>query len=94
MSLCGLPPTAGVYAIYTLNRDTKESQLQYIGSSKNMANRVYKNKHKYIDLFNKKMDNEYVCVAFLETEDYVSIEKKLIKTHNPLLNIIHRNHHG
>ena len=87
----GLPRSPGVYAVYTFNQLTKNLSLEYIGSSNNMAKRVYNHSHQYSKLNDSKGEFEYICVAFCETKDYIKMEIDLIKEYKPRLNIAHNN---
>lgn len=86
LSPTGLPPSSGVYGIFsrTINNDgTRGAEhLLYIGASRNMRKRVYNNHHVF-DRANNKFP---VYAKYIETSDYWRLEKELIKSLNPMLN--------
>ena len=80
------PNTAGVYAIWSRNMPYESGleHLLYIGSSKNLFNRLNNKRHHYKTAFNRL--SGLVYVSFIETNDYINIENMLIKKHKPILN--------
>lgn len=72
---------SGVYCIYTLVGKTKN--LHYIGSSKNIGNRVSKENHPYKILFR---EGHLVFIKFKECENYIQLEKDLIRKLKPIMN--------
>lgn len=81
---------SGVYIILTI--DAGELNIEHIGSSKNMRNRIYRNSHDVYDSLREvkidRLDFD-VYVYFLPTEKYVDCEKLLIKSLRPRLNVVH-----
>lgn len=87
----GPPIGKGVYAVCSLNVTTKEKELLYIGSSKNIQKRVLNPSHPYRILFNMA---QYPVVIFTKSklcDNYIELEKLLIKRLQPKHNIIHKN---
>jgi len=72
---------SGVYCIcsYENNKNT----IHYIGSSKDIGKRLSSTKHPYRVLYSSGLN---VYVKFKETNDYIELEKKLIKRLSPKLN--------
>lgn len=87
----GLPKSSGVYLICLKKefktRTDKIHRVLYVGSSKNMNKRVYSPNHIYRKVYDRGW---MVYCAFLQTEDYISLEKTLIKELRPLLNKQHK----
>lgn len=64
----------------------KKPIVHYIGSSKDIGKRILAPTHPYRVLY----DNGIICyVKFKETEDYIALEKALIKRIKPVLNKQH-----
>lgn len=79
------PPRCGVYIIVTswwINKD-RGYKVLYVGQSKNLKNR-YEN-HEVIKRAYEEYD--YVQFYFMECDNHVEEEKKLIKKYQPLYNI-------
>lgn len=83
----GRPNTPGVYAVWASNMNYEGGvpHLLYIGSSKKIGSRLNNPNHPYKIAYRKL--NGLVYVSFLETSDYIKIEKELIARHKPKLNI-------
>lgn len=92
------PKRPGVYAISVVPMDLDQwpakqlgyERLLYIGSAKNIHNRLNSQGHwikKINDRFTDR--NKLVVVRVLLTDDYLWAEKSLIRTLRPLLNIQH-----
>ena len=80
----GLSNNSGVYAIGLFNPISKHKRIVYIGSSKNMARRVYSNNHVYMKLHTR---SDYLVFALeYECDNYVSEEAKIISEFKPFLN--------
>lgn len=60
--------------------------LVYIGSSKNIRKRVLSSHHLYRRLLNRGL---FAYTRHIVTEDYISLERQLIRERKPLLNIHH-----
>jgi predicted GIY-YIG superfamily endonuclease len=81
----------GVYIILSVNYLLEEVDIEYIGSSKNMNNRLYHGKHDVYDKLLEKQDhvNLLIAVYYIDTNKYEEIEKLLIKSLRPRLNKQH-----
>lgn len=83
----------GVYAICVV-KDTyypaqgKEMRVVYIGSAKNIKRRVLHPSHPYRRLYSI-LKSYWVTCFWVETKDYLALEKALIKKYRPRLNIVH-----
>lgn len=87
----GLPNAPGVYAVCIskckgINEDLPKERIMYIGSSKNMKNRVLNPKHPYRLCYDRFSGEYIVYVKSICTEDYINLETILIKEYKPLLN--------
>jgi len=91
----GPPNTAGVYAIFVMNIalwrkcNIYSEHLLYIGSSNNISKRVYNEKHPYYKAsirFNNGNLDYGVIVKWMDVDDYLHIEKEMIKALKPPLN--------
>lgn len=78
----GPPHESGVYGVFETCYLTNETTLHYIGSSKNINSRVLRRRHHYWILFQDKE----VYTRSIVTEDYIELEKELIRKYKPLLN--------
>lgn len=92
----GLPDTEGVYAVCVnhykeFNKPKPRERILYIGSSKNMQKRVMNNSNHPYRICYDRFDDFLVYTKSIETEDYVELEKYLIKVYKPLLNKNHKN---
>ncbi len=83
----GPPDSAGVYMIVSrteFNDGTLgHERILYVGSSKCISKRVLSTNHPYRLFWNRGVP---VTLKFLETEDYVNMEKRIIKHYKPILN--------
>ena len=82
----------GVYAVCTreLNPITYEYdplKVWYIGATKNIGKRLSNTKHPYRLLWAK---GHCAFIRYIETPDYVKLEKRLISLLNPPLNKQHK----
>ena len=89
------PNDAGVYAVvaFGYNEDVAphifgSEHLLYIGSSKNIRKRLFTPGHWY-DRCYERLGGSIVYTRHLITNDYLHVEKSLIRTLRPLLNIHH-----
>lgn len=85
----GTPSTPGVYAVVSVNYFTHKTVVLYIGSSKNIHNRVMNPKHPYRQLVDL---NEYpvlISVKYKECSDFIDLERRLIKRLCPKYNLQH-----
>lgn len=81
ISCFGWDGIMGVYCVCSI--ENGKTIIHYIGSSKNIGKRVNKQEHPY-----RKLYNEFpVFIKYKETENFVELEKKLIRRLKPKLNI-------
>lgn len=85
--MCEPKPEKGVYAIFLQSSYLQRPRLMYIGSSKNIRNRVTKTNHWYMYLY--KRCYQGVVLKYIYCDNYLKIEKEMIKKHKPLLNKIY-----
>ena len=85
--LCPFGPLseAGVYGVFEYD-EHHIATLLYVGASKNIQKRVLAPNHHYIKLYRSGRN---VCTRSIATDNYVELEKELIKKYKPELNIIH-----
>lgn len=90
ISPCGVGSSPGVYAIvfHGILDDFEIHQVLYIGSSKNMAKRIYSKNHLYVKLF--KLFPGCIYTASYETEDFLKVEKEMIIQLRPIFNSKHK----
>lgn len=86
----GPPSCAGVYGVFVFHPKSERERLIYIGSSNNVRKRVMALSHPYRRAYSR-FDNLYVYTKTLETDDYIDLEKHLIRYFKPWLNISLRN---
>lgn len=83
----------GIYVIIKLDYKKHTSSIEYIGSSKNIFNRLHKGHHHvYDDLIDEKKNSDFskdIIVLTFSDEEYLKDEKKLIKSLRPNLNKVH-----
>lgn len=87
----GPPSAPGVYCVSVFNLQTKKSQILYIGSSQNISKRVLNTKHPYRVVYDQ-MRGQFdmaVTIRFKECDDFIELEKKLIRRLRPPLNLQH-----
>lgn len=84
--LCGVDEAPGVYMITRTNMNSLETEVMYIGSSRNMRKRINTPSHPYRYLFDKEIDH-FVSASCVRVENYLELEKEMIKHFNPPLNI-------
>lgn len=91
----GLSRSSGVYAIFAVNLRLWQNcsiwseHLLYIGSSKNIERRVYSDNHPYVVAylrFKKQFPDFSVKAKWIETDNYLQLEKELIRSLRPPLN--------
>lgn len=76
----GYPNSSGVYLICEVDDLGKPIEIVYIGSSKNLKNRLSSQLKKgQFCSFN-------IAVAFMECQNFSQIERKLIKAYQPKFN--------
>lgn len=81
---------SGVYAVMCGNFITKKSTVLYIGSSKNMYKRVNQPSHPYRKLSSETIsDDHFIYVKFKECDNYIELEKRIIKKLKPPFNLQH-----
>lgn len=83
----GLPSCSGIYICIEIDKIIEVASVIYVGSSKNIAKRIYTTKHKLTEHIFKHRNEEisYTFVYFL-TDEYIKLEKQLIFYLNPILN--------
>ena len=81
----------GVYLILSINYYTQDVEIEYIGSSQNMHNRLYNGSHEVYDKLKEKEDYEtwQIPIYYIDTSKYIEVEKLLIKSLRPRLNKQH-----
>lgn len=89
-SPCGPPDAPGVYAICVMQnfygeKSTFIDRVVYIGSSSNINKRILKPTHIYRRLFNL-LKNYWVYTLFFTCDEYVELEKQLIRKYKPRFN--------
>jgi predicted GIY-YIG superfamily endonuclease len=87
--LFGPPRACGVYGVFVFKKylSTPKETLLYIGSSKNVRDRVMNLRHPYRKCFTRLSGEDvWVYTKTLETEDYIEKEKILIRHLRPILN--------
>lgn len=87
-SAFGWDGISGVYCVCTggINLNTLEDEplkVWYVGSSKNIGNRLRNRQHPYLVLWNKGYNP---FIRYYETQDYKKIEKRIISLLNPPMN--------
>lgn len=89
-SIFGPPRKPGVYAVCVKAHPRAAERVLYIGSSQDIFSRVMSLTHPYRVLFDR-YDDYLVYTKCHETDDYLELEKKLIRAYKPLLNTQHKN---
>ena len=84
-SLFGPPRRPGVYAVCMKDKPKSEEQILYIGSSYNVFKRVMNPNHPYRVCF-AEMEGKFIYTKTILTDDYVELEKRLIKIYQPQMN--------
>ena len=90
----GVPSASGVYVICVVKKtntfpcDFKAKKVVYIGVAKNINKRLKHQNHIYRRLWNI-LKNYLPMVFYLECENYLDVEKTLIKKYKPRFNIQH-----
>ena len=82
------PDSAGVYYVLLINSITKKEDIIYVGTSSKMRSRIMNVNHPYRIAYNFTCENEeyLVCIYYYETDDRLSLEKKLINSIKPIFN--------
>ena len=86
----GVPAVAGVYCVISYNLDTQKKELLYIGSSKNIRERLSKIAHPYNILYKKYRPSILLTTKSKVCSNYIKKEKELIKRLQPRYNILHK----
>lgn len=82
----GPPDSPGVYAVCISSTDfAKKDLVMYIGSSTCISKRVLNVNHIYRRLYSR-LNNYYVVTKCLVCDDYLSLEKHLIRKYKPRFN--------
>lgn len=82
----GAPRCPGVYLITVFSPLSKRGKVFYVGSSKNLAKRIYENIHHPYRILFDRLNNFWVTVQYHETENYLELERAAIKQYKPVLN--------
>jgi excinuclease UvrABC nuclease subunit len=85
----GPPPCPGVYFVSIFSPLTLKRLVAYIGSSKNIRDRVNTKNHPYITLYKRFGETFWVITECYLTNNYKELEKHAIKQIRPVLNLIH-----
>lgn len=87
ISPLGAPPSSGVYSVVIFDISPKKETILYIGSSKNIQKRVSSKTHPYKRIFDSLYGGDLLCcVKYYECDEYLEIEKELIRKFNPTFN--------
>ena len=86
---CGPTTKAGVYLVTLINPETKKRKVFYVGSSKNIQKRVLNPSHPYRKLFDRFSERFWVVTEDYETDNYIELEKELIRYFKPVMNNVH-----
>jgi excinuclease UvrABC nuclease subunit len=80
----GAPFCPGVYVVCDAGYMGRKSELTplYVGSSKNMAKRVYSNTHPYMILF-KEFPEKMIVISCIVTDNFLQLERELIAKYQP-----------
>lgn len=81
----------GVYIIFGIDYITGIVSIEYIGSSRNIKNRLYKGVHEVYDSLRQREDHTFISfpIYYIDTSNYIRTEKLLIKSLRPRLNKQH-----
>jgi hypothetical protein len=80
----------GVYIILSIDYSRHEVDIEYIGSSVNVQDRLYKGKHEVYDkLMKNRTEMRDITVRYIDTNHYEKYEKLLIQSLRPKMNIQH-----
>lgn len=82
---------SGVYCVCTGGLSLETDQIEplkvwYVGATKNIGNRLTNSNHPYRILWEKGYQP---FIRFIETNDYVQLEKRIISFLNPPMNKQH-----
>ena len=82
------PDSPGVYYVLLINWLKKTEEIIYIGTSNKMRSRIMNTNHPYRIAYNFTCKHEeyLVCVYYYETNDRLSLEKKMINSIKPIFN--------
>ncbi len=80
---------SGVYCVMSTDTIAKKTSILYIGSAKNIYRRVMNKSHIYRRLYEISSYPLLVYLKIKECDDYVSLEKRMIKRIRPKYNIQH-----
>jgi len=90
----GPPASPGVYLVAVTSPLTHKKRIFYVGSSKNIRNRVSNFKHPYYIIYQRLSHLFWVCTESYVTNDYLELERDVIKQLNPILNKVHNKKNG
>lgn len=89
---CGPYYGSGVYGIYVYDlRINEKRRLLYIGSSRNISQRLSLRSHHYLRAYARFNDPYAVISVSMPCSDYINREKILIAHYKPFLNIVGKN---
>lgn len=86
----GPPESSGVYMIVEFSRFNNDTEIVYVGSSKNILKRVMNPNHPYRQ--QPKQGLKRRCLTY-ECENFKELEVELIGGLNPRINKNHRSCH-
>jgi len=89
LSEFGPPDMPGVYAVVVYNAYTKSMDIVYIGSSRNIHKRVMNPNHPYRKLNDIISFPYFISVKYKVCDNYIDLEKSLIKRLKPKYNLQH-----
>ena len=82
----GPPSAPGVYLVSAFSPLTKKRLVLYIGSSKNIRDRVMQSNHPYL-IYYRRLTKFWVITETYVTMNYKQLEKQTIQQIKPVLNI-------
>jgi len=85
----GPPKQAGVYVVLEMNMLTGSEVCHYIGRSRNIYKRVMNPCHIYRCLHFNSSWPYLIYTKWIVTDDFIEVEKRAIRSINPIRNIAH-----
>lgn len=84
------PKQPGVYMVTSVEvvNNIRREIVLYIGSAKNIEKRIVKGEHPYLLLYKNQPDMSIITRSIL-TDDYIELEKEMIKFFKPYFNTAH-----
>ena len=89
----GPPSSSGVYMVVVIDPESNRKRICYIGSSKNIKERVSNNTHPYMKLFNRLQNKTVITISACMIDGYRELEIEMINHFRPLLNKHHKPKH-